>query len=147
MTRTPIIAAAAVLLLAGCANAPAPAEPVGLVAETRALTELEAPAEDRPGAAKRLLRRNTLHGELTVQTRQGVTTVLVQRGEVTAATATGFTVKSTDGFTLTWVFGEKVKVRKDKADAERSAIAAGAQVAVAGAKAGAAATARLVRIR
>jgi hypothetical protein len=43
-----------------------------------------------------------LHGELTVQTKDGVQTFLVQRGTVTAVGSGSVTVRSSDGFTRTW---------------------------------------------
>src|SRR4029450_447591 len=52
-------------------------------------------------AGRVLLRRNPLHGEAVVQTKEGTKTVLVQRGEITAVDGDSVTVKSADGFTLT----------------------------------------------
>jgi hypothetical protein len=43
------------------------------------------------------LARRALHGELTLQTREGVKTVVVARGEVTALADDSITVKSSDG--------------------------------------------------
>jgi hypothetical protein len=43
------------------------------------------------------LARRALHGELTLQTRDGVRTVVVARGEVTGLTGDSITVKSSDG--------------------------------------------------
>ncbi len=163
MTRTRMLlvtlGVAGAVTLGACAGpatspAPAPAVPVDLVAETEALDALGAAAEpsaradrkDKAGPARRLLRKNTLHGELTVQTEQGVRTVAVQRGEVTAATAAGVTVRSADGFTQAWAFGDKLRVRQDRKDADRAAVKVGAQVAVAGARDGDTATARLIKI-
>ncbi|GAB1693224.1 hypothetical protein [Krasilnikovia sp. M28-CT-15] len=100
------------------------------------------------GTGRRFLKKNTLHGEVTVQTKQnGVKTVVVQRGTVTAASADGVTVKSTDGFAQTWSFGDKVKVVQNRKPAETSAIKTGAQVGVAGLKDGDTATARLIVIK
>ncbi|WP_433826361.1 hypothetical protein ACQP2E_30360 [Actinoplanes sp. CA-015351] len=102
----------------------------------------------RPRAVRKLLRKNTLHGEVVVQGRDGEErTIVVQRGEVTAADAAGFTVKSTDGFELTWTFGEPLRVVQDRKKAERSAVTTGVQVAVGGASEGAVTTARLVVVR
>ena len=148
MTRTLLLPVAALALAVPACAAPAPtaAEPVDLVAETQVLDELDADKPGKPGKARKLLRKNTLHGELTVQTKNGPRTVVAQRGEVTAADAAGLTVKSADGFTLTWTFGDKLRVRQGGKDAERAAITTGAQVGVAGAKDGAATVARLVRL-
>ena len=43
------------------------------------------------------LGRRVLHGEVTVQTREGVKTLVMARGEVTALSKDAITVKSSDG--------------------------------------------------
>jgi hypothetical protein len=88
--------------------------------------------------------KRALHGEAVVQTDDGTKTVVVQRGTVTAVDATTVTVKSADGFTLTWTFGDAVKVIKDRAQAAPSALTVGTAVGVAGEKDGSTTTARLV---
>lgn len=90
--------------------------------------------------------RNVLHGEAVVQTDEGVKTVVVQRGEVTAVTATGITVKSTDGFTITWTFGDPLTVVKERKRVDTGALAVGQEVGLAGAKEGDATNARLIII-
>jgi hypothetical protein len=99
-------------------------------------------------ARHRLLRfafgGKTLHGEAVVQTDDGTKTVVVQRGTVTAVDATSMTVKSTDGFSLTWTFGNPVHVIQNKAQATTSALAVGTTVGVAGARSGSTTTASLV---
>ncbi len=102
--------------------------------------------ERRPGIRK-FLRKNTLHGETTVQGKDGVRTVVVQRGTVTATDATTVSVKSTDGFTLTWTLGDKLRVVQNRAKADRSAVKVGAEIGVAGAKTGDTSTARLIVVR
>ncbi|MFI7304396.1 hypothetical protein ACIBM8_14395 [Micromonospora aurantiaca] len=95
--------------------------------------------------ARVLLRRNTLHGEAVVKTRDGGTkTVTVQRGEVTAIDDRTMTVKSTDGFTVTWTFGEKLRVVERRTTIRSSDIKIGTTVGVAGAKDGDRSVARLV---
>jgi len=79
-----------------------------------------------------------------VKTEDGTKTVVVQRGSVTAVDATSVTVKSTDGFTLTWKVGDPIKVVANKAKADMSAVTVGAEVGVAGAKDGGTTTARLI---
>lgn len=92
-----------------------------------------------------LLRRNTLHGEAVVKTRDGTTkTVVVQRGTVTALTDTSVTVRSADGYTLTWTFGDPLRVIEHRDTIRASDIKVGAEVGVAGAKDGSATVARLV---
>ena len=95
--------------------------------------------------ARVLLRRNTLHGEAVVKTRDGGTkTVAVQRGEVTAIDDRSMTVKSTDGFTVTWTFGEKLRVVERRTTIRSTDIKIGTTVGVAGAKDGDRSVARLV---
>jgi hypothetical protein len=88
--------------------------------------------------------RNVLHGEAVVQTEEGTKTVVVQRGEVTAITATSVTVKSNDGFTLTWTFSDQLRVFERRNQIQVSAVAVGARVGVAGEKQGDNSVARLI---
>jgi hypothetical protein len=118
------------------------------------LTEAPAPsasasADDgkRKNGARRHLRKNTLHGETTVQGKDGVRTIVVQRGAVTAVDGRTVSVKSADGYALTWTLGDKVRVRQDKKKVDVAALKVGAQVGLAGAKDGATTTARLVLIQ
>ncbi|MEU8238602.1 hypothetical protein AB0C07_10180 [Actinoplanes missouriensis] len=177
MTRTgKLVILCSVLALAGCGQAGAapealPESPVASAAaggEDFELVALEAAgfAEEgeardggdseardggqekvRPRAVRKLLRQNTLHGEVVVQGRDGVRTIVVQRGEVTAADDAGFTVKSTDGFTLTWSYGDPLRVVQDREKAERDVVRQGVRVAVGGARDGAKTAARLIVVR
>jgi hypothetical protein len=104
------------------------------------------PRADRPRLERRALRKNTLHGEIVVQTKEGTKTVLVQRGEVTAIDDNGITVKSTDGFSLVWSYGDKLRVVERRATVQADDLAVGDQVGVAGTKDGDAASARLIVI-
>jgi hypothetical protein len=95
--------------------------------------------------ARVLLRKNTLHGEVVVQTKDGGTkTVAVQRGQVTAIDAKSMTVKSADGFSMTWTFDEKLRVVERRTTVQSSEIKVGTTVGVAGAKDGDNGVARLV---
>ncbi|RLP93117.1 MULTISPECIES: hypothetical protein [unclassified Micromonospora] len=97
--------------------------------------------------ARVLLRRNTLHGEAVVKTKDGGTkTVAVQRGEVTAIDGDSMTVKSTDGFTMTWTFGDDLRVVERRATVQASDVKVGTTLGVAGAKDGDKGTARLILI-
>ncbi|MEV6595823.1 hypothetical protein AB0M36_03055 [Actinoplanes sp. NPDC051346] len=104
------------------------------------------PKERKHGLRKQL-RKNTLHGETTVRAKDGVRTIVVQRGTVTAVDARTVSVKSADGFTQTWTFGEKLKVVQNRKAAELSALKNGVEIGVAGAREGDKAMARLVAIR
>jgi hypothetical protein len=168
MTRTRIALTATTLGLAlavGAGAYAASAAPPDVTAEAAALQTAAAPQEqpgqkqlgqeqlgregdgqERVAKARRLLRKNTLHGEMTVQGEDGVRTIVVQRGTVTATDGKTISVKSSDGFTLTWTAGDKLVVRQDKEKSDASAIKAGAQVGIAGARDGDKVIARLVRI-
>jgi hypothetical protein len=99
-------------------------------------------------AMRKYLRRNTLHGEVTIHTKkQGDKTVVVQRGSVTAVDDRKITVKSSDGFTLTWAFGDKLRIVQSKKKVEKSALKAGEEIGVAGTKEGDANSARLIAIK
>ena len=51
----------------------------------------------RGGGWRHALGRRVLHGEVTVQTKDGVKTVVMAYGQVTALSGTAITVKSSDG--------------------------------------------------
>ncbi|WP_435206805.1 hypothetical protein [Micromonospora sp. bgisy143] len=97
--------------------------------------------------ARVLLRKNTLHGEAVVQTKEnGTQTVAVQRGEVTAVDGDSMTVKSTDGFTMTWTFGDDLRVVEKRATVQPSEVKVGTKLGVAGVKDGDKGAARLILI-
>ena len=82
-----------------------------------------------------------LHGEEVVQQGTKVVTIEEQAGKVTAVSATSITVKSTDGFTATYVVSVATKVGKDRAEAKISAVKVGDTVRIEGTKAGSTVTA------
>ena len=174
MTRTRIaltlttVGLAGLLGLSGCGGGAAPGGAPAVAAadvadEAFALTAvgMETGLEEDPAPAasagkdkarrhpgvRKFLRKNTLHGEMTVQGKDGVRTVVVQRGTVTAVDATTVSVKSTDGFALTWTYGDKLRVVQDKKKVEAAAIKSGAEIGLAGAKDGGKSVARLVVIK
>lgn len=93
-----------------------------------------------------LLRQNALHGEIVVQTAEGTRTIVVQRGTVTAIDDDSMTVKSTDGFTMTWTFGENLRVIERRRTVQPEDVEVGTEVGVAGVKNGDVGTARLIVI-
>jgi hypothetical protein len=126
---------------------------IGYTTEDVTLASAETPAPTaNPGKDRRELRhkrlrfafRNTLHAEAVVQTDEGTKTVVAQRGTVTAVNGTSLTVKSSDGFTLTWVIGDQTTVIVKRVKAQIGEVTVGAEVGVAGAKDGDATNARLV---
>ena len=84
---------------------------------------------------------------MTVQGKDGVRTIVVQRGTVTAAGGKSVSVRSADGFALTWTLGDKLRVVQDRKKVEPSAVKVGAEVGVAGARSGDAPTARLIAVQ
>ncbi|MEV4708552.1 hypothetical protein [Actinoplanes sp. NPDC049316] len=145
---------AGLLTLTGC-GAPGTAPAADVADETTALQTVAMqtgpsaspgePGAHRPGV-RRLLRKNTLHGEVTVQGKDGVRTIVVQRGTVTAADGKSVSVKSSDGFAQTWTLGDKLRVVQDKKKVAADAVKTGATVGVAGRKDGDATVARLIVI-
>jgi hypothetical protein len=117
------------------------------------MSDTTASPSSAPGKGGRLLKhrrlalafgRHLLHGEAVVSTDEGIKTVVVQRGTVTAIDASSVTVKSSDGFTLTWTFGNPIHVIEHRTTVQPSSIAVGTEVGVAGAKDGTATVARLI---
>ena len=102
---------------------------------------------ERRAAMRKYLRKNTLHGEITVQGKDGVKTIVVQRGSVTEVTSTGVTVKSTDGFTATWTFGAQLKIVQNRQTVAASALKTGSEIGIAGTKEGSTDSARLIAIK
>jgi hypothetical protein len=162
----PALGLAGVLGLAGCgAAAPTPGD---LADEATALAQVgfdtglqdtpsapasagpAAPAGDRhPGhrPIRRYLRKNTLHGEVTVQRKDGTKTIVVQRGAITSVGGGSLTVKSADGYTLTWTTTGKVTVVQNRKRIDASALKAGEQIGVAGTRNGSADDARLIAVK
>lgn len=143
----------------GAANR-ADADTTELTLEAQALEEIgftyqeigpaPSPSADRSDDGKRHprhrfpFRKGLLHGEAVVQTDQGTKTVVVQRGTVTAIDGSSVTVRSSDGFTLTWKFGSPLRVVEHRTQVQPSSIAAGTEVGLAGAKEGDSTVARLI---
>jgi hypothetical protein len=174
MTRTrmalilPAVGLAGVLGLAGCgAAAPTPSDvadeaaalqqvgfDTGLQAAPSPSASASSDAKSKAGnrgkgrkAVRKYLNKNTLHGEVTVQGKDGTKTILVQRGSITAVSGSSLTVKSTDGFTLTWKLADKARIVQDKKKVEVSALKTGEQVGVAGTKDSSSDNARLVAVK
>jgi hypothetical protein len=92
-----------------------------------------------------LLGQRIEHGEVTIKGPDGKPVVWdVQRGQVTAVSATSITVKSEDGFTATWTVTADTSVRIDKDKKSIGDIKTGSTVGIAGKKVGATATATVI---
>jgi hypothetical protein len=100
--------------------------------------------KNRRPLARALLRGRVLHAEAVVQTDEGVKTLISQRGTITAIDDDSVTVKSADGFTLTWTFGDELRVIDRRRTVQPTDLAEGVEVGVAGAKDGDASVARLI---
>jgi hypothetical protein len=87
------------------------------------------------------LARRALHGELTLQTRDGVKTVVVARGEVTALADDSITVKSSDGVSTSFRINDDTRFGFRHEPDPRAELKVGDTVWVAGTKAGDTATA------
>jgi hypothetical protein len=91
-------AVAGVLLLsAGGAALAAQGSPSTTQAPGATADRAKARALSGGGGWRHGLARRALHGELTVQTNEGVKTVVMARGEVSALADDSITVKSSDG--------------------------------------------------
>lgn len=82
-----------------------------------------------------------LHGEQVVQQGTKVVTIDEQVGKITAVSAGSVTIKSTDGYTATYVLGTATRVDKNGAQAKAASLHVGDQVRVEGTKSGSTITA------
>jgi hypothetical protein len=89
-----------------------------------------------------------LHGEFVLGGQNGATrTVVVQTGTVSAKKGSTITVKSTDGYALTWTLNDSTKVRTGWSQGAVKDIAQGDTVLVQGTRSGGTTTAALVAER
>lgn len=102
------------------------------------------PGEGHPFRRARAFRG--VHGEATVQRKDGFHLAAWQRGKITAVSSGGVTVRSADGVSWTWTAGDKTRVRKDGEKSALKALANGDQVLVAGERSGNTRNARLIRV-
>ncbi|MGK5555784.1 DUF5666 domain-containing protein [Actinomadura kijaniata] len=98
----------------------------------------ERPHGDRPGRGM----FGALHGEFTVKDKDGKYVLRdVQRGQVTAASATSLTVKSEDGTSWTWTVNGDTRVARNE---KITSLKAGDTVRVVGTRSGETRTAAFV---
>ncbi len=98
-----------------------------------------------PGRWARLAARRVLHGEFVVTDRDGkAVTVAVQRGEVTAVSASSIGMKSKDGYAASYAVNDDTRVRVDGDRAEISDVKTGDQAWLVARKSGDTATAILL---
>jgi hypothetical protein len=104
-TLTAVLASAALVGGGAALLAPSPAD---------AATQAVSAADSGKGlsAADKTQLRDTGHVTVTRTTKKGKTvTVQVQRGTITALSATSVTIRSKDGYTHAYAIGKKTKVR------------------------------------
>ncbi len=101
-----------------------------------------------PGMLGALGQGRLLHGEVVVAKPGGGTeTLLVQHGTVTAQTSDGVTVRSSDGFTVTWKVTGDTKILAGRASSTLADVAKDADVMVVGPTSSGGATARMLGVR
>jgi hypothetical protein len=84
---------------------------------------------DRGGAGGQML-----HGEIVVKTASGTETELLQHGNVTANAGAAVTVRSSDGFSVTWTIGSATAVRSGRDTGTVTDLAVGDEVTAVGTK-------------
>jgi hypothetical protein len=95
----------------------------------------------RGAGGRHALGRRVLHGEVTLQTQDGVKTVVMARGEVTALSGDAIKVKSSDGVETSFKIDGDTRYGFRNEPAARAELKVGDNAFVAGEKAGGSATA------
>jgi hypothetical protein len=98
----------------------------------------------RGGGWRHALGRRVLHGEVTVQTREGVKTLVMARGQVTALSRDAITVRSSDGVETSFGIDGDTRFGFRNQPAPSAELKVGEDALVAGEKSGDRATARRV---
>ena len=98
-------------------------------------------------ARLRVLGQHVLHGEFTVQTKQGVKLVDTEIGVIMALTPTSVAVRASDGYTQTWVLDASTHVRANRQKGTLSDLKVGETVRLLGPSSGGSATAQLALVR
>jgi len=96
------------------------------------------------GGLGHALGRRVLHGEVTVQTKEGVKTLVVARGQVGALSKDAITVKSSDGVETSFQLNGDTRYGFRNEPAPSADLKAGDQAFVLGEKSGGTITARRV---
>jgi hypothetical protein len=135
-TKVTLIAGTVVLALAGIGGGVAVASAGPPATPTAVATTATSPQHVRRWASR------VTHGEFTVRTRQGDRVVDVQRGRVTAVSATSVTVRSADGFTSSYAVSATSTIRDRKQRTGIGTVRTGDHVAVFATRSGGTATVR-----
>ena len=96
------------------------------------------------GALRHALGQRVLHGELAVQTRDGIKTLVMARGQVTALSKDAITVKSSDGVETSFSLDGDTRYGFRNEPAPVAELKVGDQAFVTGEKSGGGATAKRV---
>lgn len=98
-------------------------------------------------ARLRVLGQRVLHGEFTVQTKNGVKLVDTEIGVITAVTPTSVAVRASDGYTQTWALDASTHVRANRQKGTLADLKVGETVRLLGPASGGSATAQLALVR
>jgi hypothetical protein len=98
----------------------------------------------RGGGWRHALGRRVLHGEVTVQTNEGVKTIVMARGEVTALAGDAITIKSSDGIQTSFGIDGDTRYGFRNEPAPTAELKVGEEAFVTGEKSGDRAVARRV---
>lgn len=126
-TKVTLVAGTVALALAGIGGGVAFASGNAPAVAPAAATTPSTPAA--PHHARRWANR-VEHGEFTVRTKQGSRVVDVQRGRVTAVSATSVSVRSADGFTHAYSVTGTSQIRDRKQASTVGAVHTGDRVTV-----------------
>lgn len=122
---------------------PAPSPSASPTAKTAHPRHPGHPGKGHPFLRARALRG--VHGEATVQRKNGFHNTAWQRGQITSVSSSGVTVRSADGVSWTWTANSDTRIRKDGEKAALKDLAKDDKVIVAGERSGDTRTARLIR--
>ena len=98
----------------------------------------------RGGGWRHVLGRRVLHGEVTVQTSEGVKTLVMARGQVTALSKDAITIKSSDGVQTSFGIDAHTRFGFRNQPAPSAELKVGEDALVAGERSGGRAIARRV---
>jgi hypothetical protein len=112
--------------------------------DTTTTTQAPAAGADKDKARAGALGRRVLHGEVTLQTREGVKTVVMAYGEVTALSKDAVMVKSSDGVETTFGIDGDTRYGFRNEPAPSAELKVGEDAFVAGEKSGDRAVAKRV---
>jgi hypothetical protein len=98
----------------------------------------------RGGGWRHALGRRVLHGEVTVQTREGVKTLVMAYGQVTALSKDAITVRSSDGVQTSFAIDGDTRFGFRNQPAPRAELKVGEDAFVAGEKSGGRPTAKRI---